>query len=386
MPPAPLQVASFVKTAKIVASMNKKSKIIKITVCGPGDVGKEVEITREVISAWNQQNWEATGWGLKVQHWNTDSAPTMAERGQAAINHKLIDDSDIIVAILWTRLGTPTGLAGSGTEEEITRAIAREIRVMPYFSDLEAPGSHIDAKQFKRLEAFRAKVTNMGLPFSFNSRRKFREMFENHLDIAVREILLSLKARKKPTPEKKTISQKAVGNSNTQVAGDNNTFIFKSSSPKRPKVTIARSPDHISPADQKQVSDWIKDLAEESTGKSLSLLIAEWWSRFYNRFKLASYKELLIHQMPEVKAWHRQQINLLKADRKTTDPQSWKNSKYSSIKSKMGKMSRTKDEYYPELSSRLNMKKAFTSLTKLSKHDLERVNRLVEYDFKKWTS
>ncbi len=366
--------------------MNKKSKIIKVTLCGPSDVGKEVVIAREVIDSWNLRNWETTGWGLKVQHWNTDSAPTMGERGQAAINHKLIDDSDIVVAILWTRLGTPTGLAGSGTEEEITRAIAREIRVMPYFSDLEAPGNPTDDTQFKRLGEFRAKVTKMGLPFTFKSRRKFREMFEHHLDIAVREILLNLKSSKKPTPKTKTISQKAVGNLNTQVAGNNNTFIYKSNSPKRPKVMIERLPDHISPADQKRVSDWIKELAEESNGKSLSELIAGWWSRFYNRFRLTSYKELLFQQMPEVEAWHRQQMNLLKAGRKTTDPQSWRNSKYSSIKLQMVKMSREKAEYYPELSSRLNMKKPFVSLTKLSKHDLERVARLVGYDFKKWKS
>ena len=364
--------------------MSKTNKILRVTICGPSDVAKEVEIAKQVVGDWNHRNWESTGWGLKTQHWNPDATPTMAERGQAAINRQLIDDSDIVVAILWTRLGTPTGLAESGTEEEITRAIARDIRVMLYFSDLEAPANRGDKSQAEKLAVFRAKVMKMGLPFTFSSRRQFREIFDSHLNAAVQKLLLENKKVKKPRKPTKNITQKAEGSGNIQSAGDRNIFKIQSASPKRPKVIIERSPDHISPADQKRVSDWIKNLANESTGKLVGELIQEWWGKFYAHFELASYKELRTWQMPEVEAWHQLQLNLLKADRKTTDPQSWRNGKYASIKLYMKKMGRTEAEYYPELSSRLNMKKPFTSLTKLSKHDLERVAGMVKRDFVKW--
>lgn len=365
--------------------MNQDSKTIKITLCGPGDVEKEIKIAREVIDQWNQSNWETIGWGLKIQHWNTDAIPTMAERGQAAINHQLIDDSDIIVAVLWSRLGTPTGLAQSGTEEEITRATAREIRVLAYFSDLEAPRTRQDPIQVEKLAAFRSRLMNTGLPFTFKSRREFRDLLTSHLDVAVRELLLKSSKKKERKPKKTAtkIIQTAKGNANVQIAGDGNTLHFKEAS-KRPKVTIERSPDHISPADQKRVSDWIKELAEESTGKELSGLISEWWSRLYNRFNLASYKELKSEDMPAVEAWHDQQLNLIRANRKTTSPDAWRKSKYASIKSKMNKMGRTDEEYYPELSDRLNMKKPFTSLKNLSKHDLGRVDGMVKRDYDKW--
>lgn len=384
-PSVPWKVDSERKITKITADMNHKSKIIKVTLCGPGDVEKEIKIAREVIDTWNQTHWESTGWGLKTQHWNTDAVPTMAERGQAAINHQLIDDSDIIVAVLWTRLGTPTGLAESGTEEEITRAMAREIRVLPYFSDLEAPATHQDKIQAEKLAAFRSRMMKAALPFTFKSRKQFRELFESHLNDAVRDLLMVGKKEKVKKPRKtgKTIVQKATGNSNVQLAGDGNTLNFKGTS-KRPRVTIERSPDHISPADQKRVSDWIRELAEESSGKTLSALISEWWSRFYNRFNLTSYKDLRTGQMPDVETWHHLQLNLIKAGRKSTDPRSWRNAKYKSIKMKMAKMRLEKEDYYPDLSSRLNMKNPFKSLTKLSKHDLERVERCVNYDFEKW--
>jgi hypothetical protein len=363
--------------------MKKKLKIIKVTLCGPSDVAEEIKIASEVIDEWNQTQWESTGCGLKTQHWNTDAIPTMAERGQSAINHQLIDESGIVVAIFWTRFGTPTGLAGSGTEEEITRAIHREIPVMVYFSNLEAPGHHQDREQASILAEFRTRVINTGLPFTFSSKRQFRKMFEDHLKAIVPRIIKDAESKAKPKKSSKTIFQEATGNSNVQIAGDGNSLIFKGT-PKRPHVTIARSPDHISPSDQKRVSDWIKDLAENSTGKPIGDLIKEWWGKFYGRFDMASYKELKTDEMPVVEQWYRLQLNLLKAGRKTSDPNNWRKAKIKSIKMKMSKMGRINEDYYPELSDRLNMKKPFTTLTKLSKNDLERVERMVNYDYKKW--
>ena len=40
-------------------------------------------------------------------------------------------------------------------------------------------------------------------------------------------------------------------------------------------------------------------------------------------------------------------------------------------------MGKTNETYYPELSDRLNMKKPFTSLTRLTKTDLDRVYQMV---------
>lgn len=64
----------------------------------------------------------------------------------------------------------------------------------------------------------------------------------------------------------------ALVSGDTQIAGDVTTLHIHNSSPKRPKVTIDRAPEPISPADQKRVSDRIKNLAEESTGKNLGEL------------------------------------------------------------------------------------------------------------------
>lgn len=364
--------------------MKKREIILKITLCGPGDVLKEINIAKAVIADWNTKNWEATGVGLRTQHWESDAVPTLSERGQAAINRQLIDESAIVVAILWNRLGTPTGLVESGTQEEIIRAVDRGIPVLIYFSEVEDPKYKYDEDQIQKLAKFKGKLINTGLPFSFKSRAKFREYFQTHLDTTVKKILEAKTKEKNKKKSVKSVVQRASGSTNLQVAGDGNTINFKSGS-KKTIVNIDRDSDWITPEEQKIVSDLVKDLAQKSNGKSLSQLIAEKWSRFYNHFGIISYKQLRSEQMSDVQKWYDQQINLTKAQRKISDPQSWRNGKIASIKSNMNKMGISDVAYYPEISKRLKMKKPFTTLTSLSKNDLERVARLVKYDFENWS-
>jgi len=201
----------------------KKTKTFKVVMCGPGDVAREIIIAREVIAEWNQKNWEEHNCGLKDQHWDTDAVPSMDARGQAVINRDLIDSADLIVAIFWRRLGTPTGLHDSGTVEEITRAQAREIPVMLYFSDIEDTRPVQDPDQWDMLQAFRAKALASGLPWTFRSRDDFRKRFGGHLH----KMVLALIARKPKAKAKKSkpsIEQTATGSGNVQVAGDGNTM------------------------------------------------------------------------------------------------------------------------------------------------------------------
>jgi len=200
----------------------KKIKTFNVVLCGPGDVAKEIGIAREVIIEWNQRNWEGLNCGLKDKHWETDVAPSMEARGQAIIDRDMIDSADLVVAIFWKRLGTPTGLHDSGTVEEITRAQARDIPVMLYFSDIEDTKPIQDPDQWDMLQAFRAKALVSGLPRTFRSRDDFRKRFGDHLHQKVLE-LLAQKPKLKAKKPKPTIQQTVTGTANVQMAGDGNT-------------------------------------------------------------------------------------------------------------------------------------------------------------------
>ena len=98
-------------------------ELIKLTLCGPTDVAKEISLATEVITDWNCQHGEQRGFWIKHQHWSTDTYPDAQETGQGAINKQLIDSTDILVAVFWSRIGTATQNAESGTVEEIRRAL-----------------------------------------------------------------------------------------------------------------------------------------------------------------------------------------------------------------------------------------------------------------------
>ena len=54
-----------------------------------------------------------------------NSVPDYGVDAQEVMNRQIPSDYDISLGIFWTRLGTPTGRFGSGTQEEIEDAIGR---------------------------------------------------------------------------------------------------------------------------------------------------------------------------------------------------------------------------------------------------------------------
>jgi hypothetical protein len=105
-----------------------------------------------------------------------------------------------------------------------------------------------------------------------------------------------------------------------------------------------------------------------------------WRNRFKYRFQLKRSEQLLSSQMPVAEAWYRQQLAILKRGWKTKDPDAWRKERYKAIHMAMQQMGVDKLTYYAEVSVRLKMKKPFTSLTKLTKRDLERVYTMVLRD------
>lgn len=204
----------------------KRPRILHLTICGPGDVAKEIAIAKEVVDEWNARNFDHLNSGIQARHWVSDAAPSMRARGQEVINWELIDTADLVVAIFWQRLGSPTGLHDSGTAEEVNRAQARGIEVMVYFSDIEDIRANPDPDQRDMLCAYRAKAMQTGLPWTFRSRDEFRKRFADHLAKKVQAILAK-KPTRTPKASKSTVKQTAIGTGNVQMAGNGNTVNVK---------------------------------------------------------------------------------------------------------------------------------------------------------------
>jgi formylglycine-generating enzyme required for sulfatase activity len=108
----------------------------RIFVASPGDVQEERKRVPAVLEQVNRAVGRDKGLHLDSWMWDMDAVPSVGHP-QAVINPEL-DKADIVIMILWNRMGTPTPNAASGTVEEFNRALMRwqqngSPRVMAYY-------------------------------------------------------------------------------------------------------------------------------------------------------------------------------------------------------------------------------------------------------------
>src|SRR6185436_2603019 len=108
-----------------------------VFVASPGDVKSERDSLDKVIDEVNLTHGTALDYELELLTWEKNAFPA-GGAPQTVIN-EIIDTYDIFVGIMWKRFGTPTPVAGSGTEEEYRIAYSSweknpEIGIMFYFS------------------------------------------------------------------------------------------------------------------------------------------------------------------------------------------------------------------------------------------------------------
>src|ERR1700676_2960313 len=119
--------------------MSYEATVYNVFIASPSDVETERAIAREVIYEWNAVHAETERTILQPIGWETHSFPDMGDRAQGIINRQILEKCDILVAIFWYRLGTATGVAESGTIEEIERHLKENRPAMIYFSSRDVP-------------------------------------------------------------------------------------------------------------------------------------------------------------------------------------------------------------------------------------------------------
>src|SRR6266852_4170245 len=95
--------------------------------------------------------------------------PQSGLRPQEAINRQLVSRCDILVGMFWTKIGTSTGVAESGTVVEIDQFVAAGKPALLYFSSRPIDPNRIDLKQHKKLRRFKNATYKRALTGGFNS-------------------------------------------------------------------------------------------------------------------------------------------------------------------------------------------------------------------------
>jgi hypothetical protein len=168
--------------------MSKETVVFQIFVASPSDVEDEREILTSVIAELNRTWSNSLGLTLELLKWETHVHPSFSSDPQAVINEQITPDYDAFIGIFWSRIGTSTPRAQSGSLEEFERAYSKwkvnnkSPEIMIYFKDEAIPPSKIDSRQLELVQEFKKTVGNIGGIYSqFEDKSAFESSVRVHL-------------------------------------------------------------------------------------------------------------------------------------------------------------------------------------------------------------
>lgn len=174
--------------------MTMHKTALRVFVSSPRDLKEERNVLEDVISELNLTWSDQLGIILELVKWETHTVPGISTDPQAVINEQIKADFDIFIGVLWTRFGTPTGRASSGTEEEFEKAHAKwkansdSIRVMFYFKTTPLSPDQIDPEQLARVNKFQEGLGGRGvLYWSYATVDEFSDLLRLHLSRQIQE-------------------------------------------------------------------------------------------------------------------------------------------------------------------------------------------------------
>jgi len=187
---------SVTRCEQTIKGVTVVTRRIRVFVSSPGDVQDERRQCGEVIQELNttlralipERDTE-----LELVRWETHTHPDLTGSPQAVVDQQIDHDYEIFLGIMWSRFGTPTPTAGSGTEHEFRAAqrsweeARRPAHLLFYFC--EAPMAPAMAGQMADVLAFRTELSQLGLVGSYEDRNRFRDKVRRDLILVLSRLL-----------------------------------------------------------------------------------------------------------------------------------------------------------------------------------------------------
>lgn len=153
----------------------------KILLSCPSDCENKKKVVEESIKIVNATVGETKHLKLELKYWKNDTYPQTGSSGQDIINRQLVDNCDAVIAIFWTKFGSPTDKYGSGTEEEIERMIQQKKQVFLYFCEEPMPPTSINSIEIEKIKDFKKKCESNGLYKIFSNDKELKNKLEKDL-------------------------------------------------------------------------------------------------------------------------------------------------------------------------------------------------------------
>jgi len=163
---------------------------MRVFIASPGDVYLERDEACRVIHNWNAAHSMSRSVLIEPVRVETHSHGVQGGHPQDLINSQLLERCDLLVAILWSRLGTPTNSDLSGTVQEIREFAESKGHegVLIFFCDRALPNS-IDLAQVQAVRDFKDSIKSNGLYTPYTEVTEFGSLFRHQLDLAMNRIL-----------------------------------------------------------------------------------------------------------------------------------------------------------------------------------------------------
>lgn len=167
--------------------MPYESVTLVMLISAPSDVPQDdLQTVTDTISRWNFRSGRDMSAPVTVVpiSWSQHSYSVFGVRPQEALNEQLVEVADFGFAMFANRLGTPTGVAPSGTAEEIEALHAADKHVsVVRNTDVPMRPGRAAAEERLRLETYLDDIMNdqRGLVYPYRSPERLASQLENLL-------------------------------------------------------------------------------------------------------------------------------------------------------------------------------------------------------------
>ncbi|MBS1660276.1 MAG: hypothetical protein JST68_04415 [Bacteroidetes bacterium] len=168
---------------------------IKIFISCTSEIKEETDSIKLIIDEINKTSGKHSGYVIESLNWNLDTYTQIGEDAQEVINNQIDAQYDILVALLWQRIGTPTRRDKSGTIEEINNAITNKKEILLYFKTTPPENLNlIDLDQLNKINLFKKELQEKGVLYKeFNKIEAFESLFRINILNLINDRLLSEK-------------------------------------------------------------------------------------------------------------------------------------------------------------------------------------------------
>ena len=158
------------------------AKTLEVFIASPNDLQDERNAVAEALLDWNLSNNPRRQIMLKPVRWDKDTMPQIGNKEPQDYIDPYLKRSDIVIAMIGKRVGSPTSKSISGTVGEIETAVSMEKPVLLYFSRLVRTDD-IDPTEKMRVDQLREEMSKRGRLGEFKSVSDLKSQLRDHLDI-----------------------------------------------------------------------------------------------------------------------------------------------------------------------------------------------------------